>query len=126
VPESHMPTEALIELELLAKAATPGPWDVLSDPTLACSWLTAATPDDQAAIALFDYRPAGQNMADAQFAAHARTRVPLLINEVRALRTRIQELLDANSREVERRIKAQRERDLALARLKAAEGARQG
>lgn len=107
----------LSELETRCKAATPGPWKVLSDPEVACSWLNAAGPEDDAAIALFDYRPPEANLANAQFAARAREDVPRLIAEVRQLRARVRDLLDANSKEVERRSQALRERDEALAKL---------
>jgi len=114
----------LAELEARCKAATPGPWHVLSDAAVACSWLNAASDDDQAAIALFDYRPPEINLANAEFAAQVRDDVPRLIAEVRQLRARVRELLDANSKEVDRRSLAQRERDEALAKLAALEKAR--
>lgn len=111
--------QALAELESLSRSATPGPWDVLSDPTLACTWLNAAAAGDKGAIGLFDYRSASENLANAVFAAMARNRVAALIAENHALKARVQELLDANSREVDKRVAAQAERDRALARLKA-------
>lgn len=114
----------LAELEARCKAATPGPWRVLSDPEVACSWLNAAGAADQAAIALFDYRPPEMNLANAQFAAQVREDVPRLIGEVRQLRTRVRELLDANSKEVDRRSQALRERDEAVAKLAGLEKAR--
>jgi hypothetical protein len=107
----------LSELEARCKAATPGPWKVLSDPDVACSWLNADQEEDQAAIALFDYRPPEANLANAQFSMQAREDVPRLIAEVRALRGRVRELLEANGKEVERRTQATRERDEALAKL---------
>jgi hypothetical protein len=113
MPDSLLTPEVLAELAGLARAATPGPWDILCDPALACTWMSAA----DGAIALFDYRTAEENAANALFAAVARERVPELVVEVLALRTRVRELLEANSREVERRIEAQRQRDRAQARL---------
>lgn len=114
----------LAELEARCKAATPGPWRVLSDPEVACSWLNASAEDDQAAIALFDYRPPEMNLANAQFAAQVREDVPRLIAEVRQLRARVRELLDANSKEVDRRTLALRERDDAIAKLAALDKAK--
>jgi hypothetical protein len=88
---------------------------------VACSWLNSAREEDQAAIALFDYRPPEANLANAQFSMQAREDVPRLIAEVRQLRARVRELLEANGKEVERRTQATRERDEALARLAALE-----
>jgi hypothetical protein len=119
LPEFLTP-QALAELESLERSATAGPWEVLSDPALACTWLNAAAPQDSGAIGLFDYRSASENLANAVFAAMARNRVAALIAENRALKARVQELLDANSREVDKRVAAQTERDRAVARLKAA------
>lgn len=113
MPDSPLTPDVLAELAGLARAATPGAWDILCDPALACSWLSAG----DGAIALFDYRTAEENAANALFAAVARQRIPELVAEIEALRTRVRELLEANSREVERRIEAQRQRDRALARL---------
>lgn len=95
-------------IETRARQATSGPWQVLHDPRLDCVWLNAASPGDHGAIALFDYRGGQRNLADAQFAAHARQDVVALVAEVRNLRARVEELLEANSREVERRIQAER------------------
>ena len=115
--------EELAEIEAVCKAATPGPWQVLSEPDLASAWLNAAAEGDDFAVALFDYRPLEENQANARFCAVAREGVPRLIAEVRQLRQRVQQLLEANSKEVDRRSQALRERDEALARLAKVENA---
>jgi len=118
--EAPLSETDLAELEARCKAATQGPWTVLSDAEVACSWLNADDKEDKAAIALFDYRPPEANQANARFAALAREEMPRLVAEVRALRTRVRELLEANGKEVDRRTQALRERDEALAKLAAA------
>lgn len=115
--ESPLSLEDLAEIEARCQAATPGPWEVLSDPQVACAWLNAASGEDNAAIALFDYRSLEVNLANSHFAAAAREDLPRLTAEVRQLRLRVQQLLDANSKEVDRRTQALRERDEALAKL---------
>jgi hypothetical protein len=115
--ESPLSLEDLAEIESRCQAATPGPWQVLSDPQVSCAWLNAASGEDDAAIALFDYRCMDANLANARFAATAREDLPRLAVEVRQLRLRVQQLLDANSKEVDRRSQALRERDEALAKL---------
>ena len=114
----------LAAIETACKAATPGPWRVLSDSEVACSWLNGGTVDDQDAIALYDYRPPDANKANADFTALAREAVPRLISEIRQLRARVRELLEANGKEVDRRGQALRERDEALAKLAAQDKAR--
>lgn len=114
--------EELDALEARINAATMGPWQVLRDDAIASAWLNADLPDDDKAIALFDYRDGGENIANAEFSALARNQMPRLITEIRALRSRIQELLEANGKEVDRRTLALRERDEALARLAALTG----
>ena len=52
------------------------------------------------------------------------TETDALIAEIRQLRARVRELLDANSKEVERRGQALRERDEAQAKLAAIEKAK--
>ena len=107
----------MAEIEARCQAATVGPWQVLTDAQVACAWLNAATPEDGAAIALFDYRPLDLNKANAEFVAAARQDVPRMVAELKQLRERVNQLLDANTKEVDRRTKAQQERDEALATL---------
>lgn len=115
--ESPLSTDDLVEIEARCQAATPGPWQVLSDPAIACTWLNAASENDDAAIALFDYRSKDANQANAAFAAAALEILPRLTAEVRQLRLRVQQLLEVNGKEVDRRTQALRERDEALAKL---------
>jgi hypothetical protein len=115
-PSSLSPDD-LVEIDGRCQSATPGPWQVLTDDSIDCAWLNAAGDDDQAAIALFDYRSCATNRANALFAAMARQDMPRLVAELRQLRQRVQQLLDANSKEVERRTQALRERDEALAKV---------
>ncbi|MBY0430270.1 MAG: hypothetical protein K2Q10_03660 [Rhodospirillales bacterium] len=120
MPPVDMPrltAEELAEMQARAEKATPGPWEVLMDPAIDTAWLNAATVDDDRAIALFDYRDGERNLANAIFSARARTDLPRLVAEIRSLRERVQALLQANSKEVDRRSQAQRERDEALTRL---------
>lgn len=112
-----MSLDDLVEIEGRCQAATPGPWQVLSDPVVACVWLNAAGGGDDGAIALFDYRTLDENLANSRFAAAARDDLPRLTAELRQLRQRVQQLLDANSKEVDRRSQALRERDEALAKM---------
>lgn len=108
----------LAELDAALKRATPGPWRVLDDPAVDACWLNADGEVDKGAIALFDYRTLAENEGNAGFVVVARHHLPKLIDEMRQLRLRVRQLLEANGREVERRSQAQRERDEALARLK--------
>jgi hypothetical protein len=117
--ETPLSLDILSAIDNRCKAATPGPWQVLEDPEVACAWLNAAGEEDAAAIALFDYRTAEENAANARFAAAAREDLPRLAAAVRQLKERVQQLLDANSKEVDRRIQAQQERDEAVAKLAA-------
>lgn len=119
MPPAPLTPEIINQLEKASRAASPGPWEVLTDPLLACTWLNGPGSEEVAALALFDYRSAEENRADAEFTALTRNHVAGLLVEIKALRARVQELLDANSREVDRRVRAQSERDRALARLKA-------
>lgn len=115
--ESPLSQDDLAEIEARCQAATPGPWQVLSDPAIACSWLNAASDEDNAAIALFDYRTQEENLGNAAFAAAARDIIPRLTAEIKQLRQRVQGLLEVNGQEVDRRTQALRERDEALAKL---------
>ncbi|CAK0768743.1 hypothetical protein WCLP8_4280011 [uncultured Gammaproteobacteria bacterium] len=101
-------------IERRCRRATPGPWRIVADDSLACVWLNGASEEDERPIALFDYRNAETNQADAQFVANARGDVPRLIEELRILRGRVQDLLEANNREVQERLQMQRERNEAL------------
>ncbi|MET1027700.1 MAG: hypothetical protein ABWY00_11070 [Dongiaceae bacterium] len=89
--------------------ATPGPWQVLTEELVDAAWINAAGPDDDLPIALFDYRNGDENKANAEFLAHARTDIPRLLEALREARQRIEHLLDANNREIESRIAANRE-----------------
>ena len=111
------PADDLADLEAAYKAATPGPWRVLSDDKVDASWLNADGEADRGAIALYDYRTAPENKANAQLSALLVDRLPKLLDELRQLRIRNRQLLEANGREVDRRTQALRERDEALARL---------
>jgi hypothetical protein len=111
---------AAIDLEAIAarcEAATPGPWEVLSDQLVDTVWLNAATPEDDKPIALFDYRPGGANRANADFIAHARQDVPVLLAAMRSMQQRIQDLLEANNREIKARVEAKRQLEEAMAKL---------
>jgi len=111
------------DLEAIAarcEAATAGPWDVLDDPLVDTAWVNAATPEDDKPIALFDYRSGPDNKVNAAFVAAARSDVPLLLDLVNSLSRRIEELVEANNREVAARIEANRRLQEALARFGAA------
>jgi len=111
---------AAIDLEAIAarcEAATPGPWEVLSDQLVDTVWLNAATPEDDKPIALFDYRPGALNRANADFVAHARQDVPVLLAAMRSMQQRIQDLLEANNREIKARVEAKRQLEEAMAKL---------
>ena len=111
---------AAIDLEAIAarcEAATPGPWEVLSDELVDTVWLNAATPEDDKPIALFDYRPGTLNRANADFVAHARQDVPVLLAAMRSMQQRIQDLLEANNREIKARVEAKRQLEEAMAKL---------
>lgn len=116
------------DLEAIAarcEAAIPGPWEVLEDRLVASAWVNAATPDDDKPIALFDYRGEAENKANAAFVAAARADVPLLLGLVAALNKRVDELVEANNREVAARIEANERLQQALARLGAAPPAKE-
>lgn len=97
------------DLEAMAarcEAATPGPWEVLEDRLVDTAWLNAATVDDDKPIALFDYRSGPENKANAAFVAGARSDVPVLLRLVKTLSRRVEELVQANNREIAARIEA--------------------
>lgn len=89
--------------------ATAGPWQVLTEELVEAAWINAATADDDLPIALFDFRSADENKANAEFLAHARTDIPRLLAALRSAHERIEHLLAANNREIEARIAANRE-----------------
>jgi hypothetical protein len=100
--------------------ATEGPWEILEDRLVDTAWVNAATAEDDKPIALFDYRNGPTNKANAAFVAAARSDVPLLLRLVSALSRRVQELVEANNREVAARIESNKRLQEALARLPAA------
>ena len=111
---------AAIDIEAIAarcEAATAGPWEVLSDELVDTVWLNAATPEDDKPIALFDYRPGPVNRANADFIARARQDVPVLLAAMRSMQQRIQDLLEANNREIKARVEAKRQLEEAMAKL---------
>lgn len=110
---------AAIDLEAIAarcEAATPGPWEVIEDQQVETVWLNAATPTDDKPIALFDYRSGIANRANAHFVAQARQDVLVLLAAMRSMQQRIQDLLEANNREIAQRVEAKRQLEEALAR----------
>jgi hypothetical protein len=109
--DSTLCAEELDSMEQAAEAASPGPWEALIDPRVDGAWVNVARDDDDKPVALFDYRKGPANQANARFVAHARTAVPRLCDEVRRLNRRIQELLVANTREVDARVQAERRCD---------------
>jgi hypothetical protein len=111
------------DLEAIAArcgAASKGPWEVLEDRLVDTAWLNAATPDDDKPIALFDYRSGTENKANAAFVAAARSDVPMLLQLVKSLSKRVEELLEANNREIAARVEANKRLQEALARTGAA------
>ena len=99
------------EGKCLDELATKGPWEVIADENIGAAWLNAQSDEDDKAIALFDYRDGAENINNARFAAYARAAIPTFIAEMKSLQTRVKDLLDANNREVERRLETQRELD---------------
>jgi len=111
---------AAIDLEAIAErceAATAGPWEVLSDELVDTVWLNAATAEDDKPIALFDYRTGPINRANADFIARCRQDVPVLLAAMRSMQQRIQDLLEANNREIKARVEAKRQLEEAMAKL---------
>lgn len=106
----------LEEMAARCKAATPGPWEVLEDRLVDTAWLNAAAPGDDKPIALFDYRSGADNKANAAFVAAARSDLPLLLGLVKALSKRVEELLEANNREIAARVEANKRLQEALGR----------
>src|SRR5688572_5188527 len=83
-------------IEARAKAATPGPWFVGTS----CSWRRILREGDDAGvivptIARDGHPDLSANMADLEFAAHARTDIHALVAEVRKLRAALQSIIDA-------------------------------
>ncbi|MFN3075268.1 MAG: hypothetical protein ABT940_00015 [Alphaproteobacteria bacterium] len=114
------PGISVAELNAMEKrclAATEGPWHVLADDGIESAWVQTSASEQSAPICLFDYRPPEASVADATFTAHARADVPRLVAEVRALSSRVKDLLAANNAEVERRSALQKERDELAMRL---------
>jgi hypothetical protein len=114
---------ASLDLEAIAarcEAATPGPWEVIEDALVETVWLNAATPGDDKPIALFDYRSGAVNRANAHFVARSRQDVLVLLAAMRSMQQRIQDLLEANNREIAQRVEARRQLEEALARLEPA------
>lgn len=81
-----MDDETLRQIEERAAAATPGPW--AHGAAEGGSWACAG---DEAIVTL-DGREHGQDVADAEFIAHARQDVPALLTEVRRLRAEVADL----------------------------------
>jgi hypothetical protein len=118
-PEGDKPIGSA-ELAAIAErcnAATEGPWEVLEDRLVDSAWVNAATASDDKPIALFDYRDGPSNKANAAFVAAARTDMPMLLRLVRSLTRRVEELLDANNREIAARIEANKKLEELLNRM---------
>lgn len=109
--DSNLTPGQLTEIEQAAAAASPGPWEALIDTRVDGVWVNVACPGDDLPVALFDYRKGPANKANGLFVARARADVPRLTEEVRRLNRRIQDLLEANTREVDARVKAERRHD---------------
>lgn len=94
-------------LEECLSKATPAPWGVVEDIEVDTAWVVPSVGSNP--IALFDYKSGVQNKADAHFVASARNYAEIMINEIKALRNRVLELIQANNLEVQKRIAAQEE-----------------
>lgn len=83
----------LDEIAARANAATPGPWKIEND-YCDCSEYGCSHPPFAVAFGPFTSfeNTTDRHHFDAEFAAHARTDVPTLLDEVRRLRARIAEL----------------------------------
>lgn len=118
-PEADKPITAA-DLQTIAarcEAATESPWEVLEDRLVDTAWVNAARPEDDKPIALFDYRSGPVNKANAAFVAAARKDVPLLLRLVKALTRRVEELVEANNREIAARVEANKRLQEVLARM---------
>jgi len=96
-------------IEARCARASEGPWQVLSEDLVDAAWVNANAEDDDLPVALFDYRDSETNRANAEFAAHARSDVPLLVASLREATRRIEDLIMANNREIAARIEAHKE-----------------
>jgi hypothetical protein len=112
--DSALTMDELKAMEAAASGASGAPWEALIDARVDGAWVNVARADDDKPVALFDYRRGPANQANALFVARARSDVPRLIDEVRRLNRRIQELLEANTREVDARVRAENQRDETL------------
>ncbi|HEX2580347.1 MAG TPA: hypothetical protein VHL08_00025 [Dongiaceae bacterium] len=111
-----MTSDELDIIEARAAAATPGPWQVLTEDGVDAAWINAARAEDDLPIALLDYRSGDDNRANAEFIAAARVDIMRMIEALREAQQRIQHLILANNREVEQRVEIKRQLEQAQAR----------
>lgn len=94
-------------LEHMLLQTTSAPWNVVEDDTCDTAWVVPANANNP--IALFDYNEGKQNKADARFVAISRNYMDILISEIKTLRKRTLELIQANNTEVRKRLDMQTE-----------------
>lgn len=103
--KSLFTSDNLKYLEEIVKNSTPGVWNLKEDCDISSVWVVA----ENLPVALFDYSDYDQNLNDAKFLIAAKANFVHLLNEVDFLRSRVTELIEANNKEVARRIAIQNE-----------------
>ncbi|MDR1361852.1 MAG: hypothetical protein LBJ16_01390 [Holosporaceae bacterium] len=101
--------EDLICLEEKLSMASSAPWAVVEETGVDGVWVTCSNFDDGIPVALFDYKSATQNKADAAFVVYSRNYMDALIGEVKTLRRRVLELIQLNNQELQKRMDTQTE-----------------
>ena len=96
-------------LEDVIVNATTAPWSVLEGDKVGTAWVVPELNGNP--VALVDYRDASHNKSDAHFIACARNYMPILIAEIKRLRKRVTELIQANNIEARKSIELRYELD---------------
>ncbi len=99
--------EDLNLLEKRLENITPAPWSVIEKEGVDTVWVSPNL--DGNPIALFDYRSGNENRANAYFVTASREYMAILIKEIKDLRNRVLELIQANNIELQKRMDLQTE-----------------
>lgn len=108
-------------IEQVMNKASPAPWNIIYDNEVDTAWVVPSNPNRP--IALFDYNNGDQNKADAHFTSIARNYIEILVSEVKTLRKRTLELIQANNAEIRKRLDMQTELEELKKLLQSAQSA---
>ena len=90
------------------KASTKGMWNVVADDDVDTAWISSDA-EKANPIALLDYNSGQQNRADAHFITKVHNYAEEMFSELINLRARVVDLLNENTKEVNKRIEIQNE-----------------